>query len=75
MARKKNIISKTYTAVCHKDPGHEFPVVVDVIEGTDEVVSTLEVFCPDCGEMNRITLKVELKPDAEVMRYFDLKRE
>jgi hypothetical protein len=74
MAKKKNIVSKTYTAVCRKDVSHEFPVVVDVIEGTDEVVSTLEVFCPDCGEMNLIKLKGELKPDTAVRRYFNSKK-
>jgi hypothetical protein len=74
MAKQKNIVTKTYLAVCCKDPSHEFPVVVDVIEGTDEVVSSLEVYCPDCGAMNKIRIKGDLKPDAVVTRYFDLEK-
>lgn len=70
MAKHKNIVSKTVMAVCYKNPKHEFPVVVDVIEGTDQIVSELEVYCPDCGEMNKIKIKGELKPDAVVTRYF-----
>ncbi len=74
MAKKKNIVSKTVIAVCYKDPSHEFPVVVDVEEGSGKIVSELEVYCPDCGAMNKIRIKGDLKPDAVVTRYFDLEK-
>ncbi len=74
MTKEKNIISKTFTGVCCNDPSHEFPVVVDVVEGTDEVVSKLEVFCPDCGEMTQFEIKGELAPDANVLKFFIRKK-
>ncbi len=68
MAKKQNIIRKTFMAVCRKDQSHEFPVVVDVIEGTDMKDSELEVFCPDCGTMSTIKIKGELQSNTIVTR-------
>jgi hypothetical protein len=69
--------SVTYTVICPFDPGHRFPVVLEMEDGSEEKEkkSHVETYCPFCDKFVRVTVEGQLEPDVSVMRGFGFEPE
>jgi phage terminase large subunit GpA-like protein len=49
---------------------NEFPLVVEVEEGSSETISNADVYCPHCNKVVKVKVEGKLVKDAEVFKRF-----
>lgn len=66
MAKHKRIAKQV---VCPKNPQHVFTFVFEIEEGTEEVQSKVEAYCPYCDNFVQVTVKGK-PPETVILRRF-----
>ncbi len=66
--KKKKCVK--YTVQCANDNKHIFEKVYTIKDGTEDVESDVNAYCPKCDEFVDITIKGEVEPDS-ILRKFE----
>jgi len=70
MKRQKKVV---YNVQCAHEEEHLFEKMFVIEEGSEQVESEVEAFCPFCDEMVTVTVRGKLVPDEELLRRFKLR--
>lgn len=68
MIQKKKV---RYNIQCAYDEKHVFEKIFLVEEGSEEIDSDVEAYCPFCDKMVKITIKGKVVPDEYTLRILE----
>jgi len=62
-----------YNVQCANNPEHIFEYIYTIEEGSEDIKSEVQAFCPYCDDFVDITIKGKVVPDAGLLRKFNNK--
>lgn len=69
MKKTKKVV---YQVQCANNPDHVFEKVYEVIEGTENKTTDVDVYCPDCDAFVTVTIQGKVKPDRTILKKFGI---
>ena len=70
MFNRKKTKKFIYQVECSEDASHVFEKIFEIEEGTENVTTEVQAFCPHCNDYVNVNVQGRMAPDQEIMKKF-----